>query len=579
MFAGLRRLSYNLGTDVCLVRRHTLKTSPATAFIRRSSMKKTRLSALAALVIALPLTLDAHAANLIETFRLAQKNDAQWAARKAKFLADRESVEQAAGTLRPNAQFGVKWAQIQSDAPSGNIDSVAGQDCSDAITTLTTGNQSGDPVEFGDLAGLQSCGTLFSDVVTALSTVERNTNNLMQYNLTGVQPLLRLDRLYTKHSALSLLSAAQADLGAAQQDLMLRTSQAYFNLLKTQEDLRLAQSEERTLKAALAETKNRYKVGLVRDTDVYEIQSSYDLANAAVIIARAEVDSAREMLVMMTNRQEIMIDPLPRDVPIDSPRPLSVAEWEDTAKRNNLTLLAARFVVNSRKKDMAAKRAGHAPTVDLVADYGKATYSGDSESENQTTTIGVNITIPLYTGGVTSSQEKQARHRYDEAEDNADLALRNALRETRQYHTRVNSDVETVRARAAGVRSSASAYRSMKLGYENGVRTLTDVLSSQRTLFQARKDYANARFLYIVNTLQLKKAAGILSENDLEILNSWLAATTPSPVEPEELGGMTMQEIDGINLKADRRAYDESMPRNSHKSLYDAFKSWQDDKQ
>jgi outer membrane protein len=544
-------------------------------------MNKTRFparAALAALVVVLPLSLEAGATNLIETFTMAQKNDAQWAARKAKFLADRESVEQAAGTLRPNAQFALKYAQVQSDAPSGEVDTTAGQECADAISTLTNGSDADDPVEFGDLAGLQSCGTLFSDVVNALSTVERKTNNLMQYNLTAVQPLLRLDRLYTKSSAMSLLSAAQADLGSAQQDLMLRTAQSYFNLLKTQEDLRLAESEERTLKAALAETKNRYKVGLVRDTDVYEIQASYDLANAAVIMARAEVESAQEMLVMMTNQQEILIDPLPRDVPIESPRPLALTEWEDTAKRNNLTLLASRFVVNSRKQDMAVKRAGHAPTIDLVADYGKANYTGDTETESQTTTVGITMTIPLYAGGITRSQEKQARYRYDEAQDNADLALRNAVRETRHYHTRVMSDVQAVKARAAGVRSSASAYRSMKLGYENGVRTLTDVLSSQRTLFQARKDYANARFLYIIDTLQLKKAAGILSENDLEVLNSWLAATTPVPVEPEELGGMTMQEIDGIKLKADTRAYEEGARRSTHKSLYDAFKSWQDDK-
>lgn len=521
-----------------------------------------------------------HANNLLETFKLAQQHDTQWAAKKSKFQGDKESVEQAKGLLRPSAQLAAKWAKIQTDAPSGSIDQNIANSCTNSIGSLFGGGggAEGDPVTWGDLGGLSSCADLFQEVSNALATQEKRNNNLMQYQFTATQPLFRLDRWYTKTSAVSALSAAQADLASSQQDLMMRTAEAYFNVLKTQEDLRLARSEEKTLATALSELKNRYKVGLLRDTDVFETQASYDLAKASVIIAEAEHDNAKQLLVMMTGEQDVLVTPLPKDIPIDPPKPLELSEWEEYSRRNNLTLLASRFVVNAKKQELYAKRSGHAPTVDLGADYTHSEYTGDTESQNETTTVGISVTVPLFAGGITSSQEKQARFRLQEAQDNSELALRNALRETRQYHTKVNSDVAAVEARAMAVRSSASAYRSMKLGYDNGLRTLTDVLGSQRKLYQARKDYATSKYLYIVDTLRLKKSAGVLAANDLEVLNSWLDASATQTNETEELGGLTMDEIDGIKLKAETKMFGEEAKKSSHKSLYDAFKAWKDEK-
>lgn len=538
-------------------------------------MKQSHLLLTALLAAGFSLSAISHANNLQETFKLAQQHDAQWAAKKSKFLSEKEKVEQAKGLLRPSASLGASWSQIQSDAPNGEIEQAAGYDCAAGFTAL--GNLPNDTLTGNDVALIGRCGDFVTEITDALA-IEPQTYNRMNYTLQAKQPLFRLDYWYQHTSAVSYLSAGQADLAASQQDLMLRTSEAYFNVLKTQEDLRLARSEEKTLGTALSELKNRYKVGLLRDTDVFETQASYDIAKAAVIIAEAEHDNAKQMLVMMTGEQDALVTPLPKNIPVDPPKPLALAEWEEFSRRNNLTLLASRFAVNARKQEVSARRSGHAPTVDLGAQYSQDSFSGDRESESDTTTIGISINIPLFTGGITSSQEKQARYGLQEAEENSELALRNALRETRQYHTKVNADVAAVEARAMAVRSSASAYRSMKLGYDNGLRTLTDVLGSQRKLYQARKDYATSKYLYIVDTLRLKKAAGVLAVDDLEVLNSWLDTSGSQSNETEELGGLTMDEIDGIKLKAETKVFGAEAKKSSHKSLYDAFKAWKEEK-
>ncbi|CBL45094.1 Type I secretion outer membrane efflux protein [gamma proteobacterium HdN1] len=535
-------------------------------------MKLLHLTFSALFVTGITLSPVGHAGNLLETFKLAQQNDPQWSAKKAHFLSDKERVEQAKGMLRPSAALSVSWSNINTDAPTGEVDQAPGYDCAigfGAVGNLTGNNQ----VSGSDLALLRRCGDFVQEITDAL-TLRSVSYNRMNYTLQAKQPLFRLDYWYQNSAALSALSAAQANLASAQQDLIMRSAEGYFNVLKTQEDLKLARSEQKTLQIALSELKNRYKVGLLRDTDVYETQASYDLATAAVIIAQSEHDNAKQLLAMMTGEQEVMATPLPSDIPIEPPKPNAVGDWEDYARKGNLTLLASRFAVNANRQMVTAKRSEHAPTVDLGAQYAQDKLSGDRSTESKATTVGVSINIPLFAGGITSSQERQARFNLQEAEDNQELALRNALRETRQYHTRVNADVAAVQARNKAIRSAASAYRSMKLGYENGVRTVTDVLATQRKLYQARKDLTESRYLYIVDTLRLKKSAGMLASEDLETLNSWLNSSGPQAVQGEELGGLTMDEIDGIKLKAETKVFGVKPKQSEHKSLYDAYKAW-----
>ena len=509
-------------------------------------------------VLLFSLSTTATAENLVEIFNLARKNDAHWASKKQKYLADREKVEQAFGTLMPMAEANAKWGKQSYDGGTIGFDINNAQGC---LLNVVTGNDQ----------ALEEC---LNDQVGLVDISE--DYEATQYGLTVTQPLIRMDRWHRYKRAQILDNAAKADLAYSQQDLMVRTSEAYFGVLKAQEELRLAKAEEKMLRTQLTEIKNRYRLGLMRDTDVFETQGQYDLASAAVIVAQAQVDGLKENLTMLTGQQIDLVSPLPKDIPIDPPQPLELSEWEEFATKNNYQLLAAQFVSVASDKEVTEKKAAHAPTADLFFDYRHNDVGGGFTPSSDTTTIGVQISVPLYTGGITTSQTREAEYRNQSAKDDVELARRNAIRETRQYHTKVMADVSTVNARLRAVKSSNSSLRSMKEGWESGIRTLTDLLTAQRKVFQARKEYSNARYDYILDTLKLKKAAGVLTPEDLQTLNSWLDAPssdTVSTLEDDE--DMYLKEIDGVKFQQEIKTFDDDKkPAQSHKSLYDAFKAW-----
>lgn len=508
------------------------------------------------------LATPASAENLVDIFNLARKNDPQWASKKQKYLADKEKVEQAFGTLLPAAEANATWAQQQYDGQSFGLNGSAVQPC---LTDILNSGGAQDV--------LDECAT---EVLT------RDVNQdyeVTQYGLTVTQPLVRMDRWHRYKRAQMLDNGAKADLAYSQQELIVRSSEAYFGVLKAQEELRLAQLEEKMLRSQLTEIKNRYRLGLMRDTDVFETQAQYDLANAAVIVLEAQVSGLKENLTMITGQPIELVSPLPKDIPIDPPQPLELAEWEEFAKRTNYQLLAAQFVSQAAAKEITEKKSGHAPTADLFFDYRHNDVGGGFTPSSDTTTIGVRFALPLYTGGITSSQTREAEYRSQSARDDVELARRNAIRETRQYHTKVMADVATVNARLRAVKSNNSSLRSMREGWESGIRNLTDVLGAQRKVFQARKEYSNARYEYILDTLKLKKAAGVLTPEDLQTLNSWLDAPssdTVSTLEDDE--EMYLKEVDDVKFQQEIKTFDdEKKPAQSHKSLYDAYKSWRKD--
>lgn len=516
-------------------------------------------------VLLLSITTSAYSENLVDIFNLARKNDPQWASKKQKYLADREKMEQAYGTLLPTAEANATWARQQYDGQSFN-ENIVGEILSfDNLACWASAIENDNQAEFDECS-------------SRISTTSDSSSNysVKQYGVTVTQPLVRMDRWYRYKRAQILDNGAKADLAFAQQELIVRSAEAYFGVLKAQEELRLAQSEEKMLRTQLTEMKNRYRLGLVRDTDVFETQAQFDLANAAVIMIEAQLDSLKENLTLLTGNPIDLVSPLPKDIPIDPPQPLELAEWEDFAKRNNYQLLAAQFLSQAAEKEVSEKKAGHAPTADLFFDYRHSEVGGGFTPSSDTTTIGVRFSMPLYAGGIVTSQTREAEYRNQSAKDDVELARRNALRETRQYHTKVMADVASVNARLRAVKSNNSSLRAIRSGWENGIRTLTDLLAAQRKVFQARKEYANARYDYILNTLKLKKAAGVLTPEDLQTLNSWLDAPSSDTVSTlEEDEQLYLKEVDDIKFEKEVTTFDaEKKAAKSHKSLYDAFKAW-----
>lgn len=510
------------------------------------------------------------AQDLVEIFNLTRKNDPQWASKKQKYLADREKLEQAFGTLLPVAEANATWAHQQYDGGTTAITVDEAYRCAgeNGYTSITN------PDLYDFLSFFDTCGNSF---IGAKDTTQ--DFQVKQYGLTVTQPLIRMDRWHRYKRAQIMDNAAKADLAHSQQELIVRTAEAYFGVLKAQEELRLAQAEEKMLRTQVTEIKNRYRLGLMRDTDVFEVQAQFDLATAAVIMLEGQVDALKENLTMLTGQNIDLVSPLPKDIPIEPPQPLELTEWEDFAKRNNYQLLAAQFLSEAAAKEVTEKKAGHAPTADLFFDYRHSEVGGGFTPSSDTATIGVRVSLPLYMGGITSSMTKEAEHRNQSAKDDVELARRNAIRETRQYHTKVMADVTGVNARLRAVKSNNSSLRSIRQGWESGIRSLADVLTAQRKVFQARKEYANARYDYILDTLKLKKSAGVLTPEDLQTLNSWLEApssgTISTLMEDED---MYLKEIDDIKFEREIKTFDdEKKPAQSHKSLYDAYRAWRKD--
>ena len=508
------------------------------------------------------------AENLNEIFSLARKNDPEWAAKKQKYLADREKMEQAFSGLLPTAEINGTWGKQFYDGGTVAFNLDAATQC--AI-------DNGIDPDLGNILDiLDACqGEAFTG-----STSEDYT--LTTYGFSATQPLLRMDRWHRYKRAKSLDNASKADLANSQQELMIRSAEAYFSVLRAEEEYRLAQSEEKTLRTQLTEIKNRYKLGLMRDTDVFELQAQHDVAKAAVIVAKSQVDSMKENLTLLTGSYIETVNPLPKDIPIEPPQPYELTEWEDFARKTNYQLIAAQYAAEAAEKERMEKKAGHAPTADLFLSYNHSDVGGGFTPSSDTTTIGVRVAMPLYTGGATTSMVREAEYRSQEAKQNVELARRNALRETRQYYTRVNADVAAVQARLRAVKSNNSSLRAVKEGWQDGIRTLSDALTAQRNVYQARKEYTTSRYDYILNTLKLKKAAGVLSPDDLETLNSWLdspsSQTVSTLMEEDEA---YLQQVDDIKFEREIRTFDDEKKKDSgksHKSLYDAFKAWRNEK-
>lgn len=530
---------------------------------------------LIAVILATAIT-PARAENLIDIFNLARKNDAQWASKKQKYLAEREKLEQAFGTLMPTAEANATMARQQYE---GGKPTLSGQQALDCAAANGYSVDDAVNISLSDFLGfVNTCG----DQLYAYEDATEDYS-MTQYGVTVVQPLVRMDRWYRYSRAQILDNGGKADLAYAQQELMVRSAEAYFGVLKAQEELRLAKTEEKMLRTQLTEMKNRYRLGLVRDTDLFETQGQYDIASAAVIVAQGQVDGLKENLVMLTGQDIEMVSPLPKDIPIDPPQPLEMTEWEEFAKKNNYQLIASQYVSQAAEKEVTEKKAAHAPTADLFFDYRHNDVGGGFTPSSDTSTIGVRLTVPIYSGGVTSSQTREVRYRSESAKDDVELARRNAIRETRQFHTKVMADVATVNARQRAVRSNSSSYRSIRGGWESGIRNLSDVLSAQRKVFQARKEYSNSRYDYILDTLKLKKAAGVLTPEDLQTLNTWLEAPSSDTVSSfDEEEDTFLKEVDDIKFEKELKTFDDEKKDNgvkSQKSLYDAFKAWRKDKQ
>ncbi|AOE87787.1 TolC family outer membrane protein [Pseudomonas sp. TCU-HL1] len=353
------------------------------------------------------------------------------------------------------------------------------------------------------------------------------------YQATLSQPIFRADRWFQLKAAESTTEQAALDFSATQQNLILQTAETYFAVLRAQDNLASTKAEEAAFKRQLDQANERFDVGLSDKTDVLEAQAGYDTARANRMIAERNVEDAFQAMVTLTNREYASIEGILHTLPVVVPAPNDAKAWVDTAAQQNLNLQAANYAVDAAEETLRQRKAGHAPTLDAVASYqkgdndslgfsntGSSTQTFGSDVEQRS--IGLQLNIPIYSGGLTSSQVRESYQRLSQTEQQRESLRRNVVQNTRNFHRAVNTDVEQVKARKQSIISNQSALEATEIGYQVGTRNIVDVLDAQRQLYSSVRDYNNARYDYILDNLRLKQAAGTLSPGDLESLAGFL---------------------------------------------------------
>jgi len=392
------------------------------------------------------------------------------------------------------------------------------------------------------------------EIVTLTTRFEQDVEPLRQWQLRVTQTLFRWDQWVALRQADKEMARAEAQFRAAEQDLMARVAQRYFEILGARATLLAAEAAKEAIGRQLEQAEKRFEVGLSAITDVQEAQASYDSATAGVIDAKRTLAVARESLREITGEYYPELADAGTDTPLVAPEPQNVDEWVRTAIARNLNLEAARLAAEISRDNIEVSRSGHYPAIELFAARANTDTTAqrrdrllappgqppapqtpfrDSDSDFWQDSYGVQVRVPIYSGGAVASRVREATYLHQSSQNRLERIARETERQTRDAFLSVNSEISRTQALAQAVQSSATALRATEAGFEVGTRTTVDVLQSRRQLFEAQRDYANSRYTYLVAALFLKQAACILREADIEEIDSWLTpfAEMPRPTQ------------------------------------------------
>jgi outer membrane protein len=343
------------------------------------------------------------------------------------------------------------------------------------------------------------------------------------YTLSLRQPLFHRDYFTRLSQADTRVAQAEINYAIAEQTLIIRTAQQYFDTLAAQDNLDFSLAEKKALERQLEQTRHRFDVGLIAITDVQEAQAAYDLVNAQTIEAENLLASQREALRELTNQYHNNLAVLGDELPLIAPEPADIEQWSQQSLQNNLNLQVSQLDADAALDDIHIYEAGHLPQFDLNAsqaysDSNGAVYSGETRNRS----ITLQLTVPLYQGGNVNSQVRAAQARYQQANEVLEQTRRSILRQARDGYRGVLAAIDRVKALQQAVVSAQTALTATEAGLEVGTRTTVDVLGVRRNLFRAQRDLARARYDYILYTLKLKQVSGQLQSSDLAQVNQWL---------------------------------------------------------
>ncbi|MCI0749629.1 MAG: TolC family outer membrane protein [Nevskiales bacterium] len=424
---------------------------------------------------------------LLRIYDLAVQNDTQLRAAEQARAAAREAPGQSGGALLPQLS-GVGSASTQRD-------------------TLTPAAGTG--------AGITT----------------RSSSEPYNASLVLSQVLFNKDLWNRWRKGGDLAAAGEASYRSAQQNLVLRVTEAYFNVLAAADNLRFANAENQAVERQLELAKKRFEVGLSAITDVQEAQARYDLTVALMIEAEQALASAREALAEITGPAEVRIQPLQDEIPLQGPNPENVNEWLKIAAESSLDILAAQIQADLARRDVRINAAGHYPTLSLVGEQTVGESSGFTAGEYEQSQLSLELSVPLFAGGTTQANVRAARSVHEQRLAELEGVRRQVERRTRDAYQGIIAGVSRVAARRQAVVSLSTALEAAEVGLEVGTRTGVDVLDAQRELYSAQRDHARARYDYLLNVLRLKNAVGQLESRDLDEIDR-LLQNTSGPAAP-----------------------------------------------
>lgn len=363
-----------------------------------------------------------------------------------------------------------------------------------------------------------------------------------EYGVQLNQPLFRANAWFGYQASQQQSKAAAAELSRAEQTLILEVAEQYFNVLRAQDELDTARAQEAALRRQWEQAQERYEVGLVATTEVEEARAGYDASQSQRIAAESQLDIERESLARLTGQFYEELERLMIDFPVNAPTPDDPEAWAEKALEQNWSIRAQSLAMEASQEKLKAARSEHLPTLDLFAgvtrqhqDYDSG-VSGpgsqqsafiDQDYPRTDARIGLSLNVPLYEGGGTSAGVRRARSETDEAQRNLDTTRRNVRLDTRSLFRQISTNMQTLRAQRQTIVSRRSALDATRAGYDVGTRNIVEVLDAEQNYYVALRDFANARYDYVLNTLRLKQAAGTLSPQDLAELDRWLSASAP----------------------------------------------------
>ncbi len=346
------------------------------------------------------------------------------------------------------------------------------------------------------------------------------------YTLTLQMPVFHWENIKGYEKSKKEEKRALVEYAASEQELMMRSVKLYYDALLAMDTQRLALAEKESMAQRLAYTKARLEVGTAVMTDLHDAQAAFDLAETGVITAEDQRQARLEALGEVVGRPITELAPLKEEIPLIKPDPDAIDSWVQTAQTDNLALKLAVLDREIAESNAQAALAGHLPGVDLVAAHNYAD-NGDMPAaigggfSVRSDSLTVQMTVPLYAGQGVSSKVRQAKAAHSMTQEAEDLARRQVIRQTRDAYRGVVAAIAQIQATRQVLRSSQSSLEATEAGYEAGVRTMTDVVASQRELFRAKRDHAQSRYAYIQQSLGLKYVAGLLSAQDLQAINAW----------------------------------------------------------